>query len=136
MPFDYLNELFLHLHAFKSKIHTLVQSNLLHANKSCQYHHAGLLTSIMHLFSWSRTTNYQYSNFSLCFLLFSFVISSNLNIFEMHNNNNSSKKSQISSRCIKLFKKKLPFFNTYIENPKIKPLKTLIFFLNFIFMKN
>ena len=32
--------------------------------------------------------------------------------------------------------KELPFYNKYIEQPKIKRLKTLIYFLNFLFMKN
>ena len=32
--------------------------------------------------------------------------------------------------------KELPFYNKHIKKPKIKPLKTLICFLNFLFMKN
>ena len=32
--------------------------------------------------------------------------------------------------------KELPFYNIYIAKPKIKRLKTLIYFLNFLFMKN
>ena len=32
--------------------------------------------------------------------------------------------------------KELPFYNKQIEKPKIKCLKTLICFLNFLFMKN
>ena len=32
--------------------------------------------------------------------------------------------------------KELPFYNKHIEKPKIKCLKTLIYFLNFLFMKN
>ena len=32
--------------------------------------------------------------------------------------------------------KELPFYNTYIEKPKIKRLKTLVYFLIFLFMKN
>ena len=32
--------------------------------------------------------------------------------------------------------KELPFYNKYDEKPKIKRLKTLIYFLNFFFMKN
>ena len=31
--------------------------------------------------------------------------------------------------------KELPFYNKYIEKPKIKRLKKLIYFLNFLFMK-
>ena len=32
--------------------------------------------------------------------------------------------------------KELPFYNQYIEKPKIKRLKKMICFLNFLFMKN
>ena len=32
--------------------------------------------------------------------------------------------------------KELPFYNTYIGKPKIKRLKTFIYFLSFLFMKN
>ena len=32
--------------------------------------------------------------------------------------------------------KKLPFDNTYIKKPKIKCLKTLIYFPSFLFLKN
>ena len=32
--------------------------------------------------------------------------------------------------------KELPFYNKHIEKPKIKRLKTLICFLNSVFMKN
>ena len=32
--------------------------------------------------------------------------------------------------------KELPFYNKHIKKPKIKGLKTLICFLNFLFMKN
>ena len=32
--------------------------------------------------------------------------------------------------------KELPFYNTYIEKPKIKPLKSIDSFLNFLFKKN
>ena len=32
--------------------------------------------------------------------------------------------------------KELPFYNKHIKKPKIKRLKTLICFLNFLFMKN
>ena len=32
--------------------------------------------------------------------------------------------------------KEPPFYNTYIEKPKIKPLKSIDFFLNFLFKKN
>ena len=32
--------------------------------------------------------------------------------------------------------KELPFYNKYIEKPKLKRLKTLICFLSFLFMKN
>ena len=32
--------------------------------------------------------------------------------------------------------KELPLYNTYIEKPKVKPLKKFICFLSFLFMKN
>ena len=32
--------------------------------------------------------------------------------------------------------KELPFYNKHIEKPEIKQLKTLLCFLNFLFMKN
>ena len=32
--------------------------------------------------------------------------------------------------------KELPFYNKYVEKPKIKRLKRLIYFPNFLFMKN
>ena len=32
--------------------------------------------------------------------------------------------------------KEIPFYNKHIEKSKIKRLKTLIYFLNFLFMKN
>ena len=32
--------------------------------------------------------------------------------------------------------KELPFYNTYIEKPKIRPLKNIDFFFNFLFKKN
>ena len=36
MRLDYLNALFIHSHAFQSKIDTLVRFNLLDTNKFCQ----------------------------------------------------------------------------------------------------
>ena len=37
---------------------------------------------------------------------------------------------------VKDYFKETPFYNKHIEKPKIKRLKTLIYFLNFLFMKN
>ena len=47
MLFDHFNVLFLHLHAFKSKIHTLVYLNLLHTNKFIPYYPADFNNGII-----------------------------------------------------------------------------------------
>ena len=57
------------------------------------------------------------------FFVISLWMSSKLNIFVMYNNG-SLKKNQIHLDVINYFKE-LPFYNTYIEKPKIKPLKNI-----------
>ena len=45
------------------------------------------------------------------------------------------KKIESHTDVVNYFKE-LPFYNKYIKKPKNKHLKTLICFLNFLFMKN
>ena len=71
--------------------------------------------------------------FLLRSLLFSFVTSSKLNIFVICNNDSSRKKSHPD---VADYFKELQLYNRYIGKPKIKRLKTLIYSLNFLFMKN
>ena len=45
------------------------------------------------------------------------------------------RKTESDPYVVEYFKD-LPFYNKHIEKPKIKRLKTLIYFLNFLFMNN
>ena len=64
----------------------------------------------------------------MCSLLFSFVISSKLNIFVIYNKDSSKKKKKKKIKAhpnvINYFKE-LPFYNKYVEKPKIKRLKNI-----------
>ena len=85
MLLDHLNVFFLHFHGFKSKTDILVPLNLLHTNKPHQCHRAELSNRIMHFFCLIQSLQLSkfckddlehMGIFSLCSLLFSFVISS------------------------------------------------------------
>ena len=130
MHLNHLNVLFLHFCVFWSKIHTWVHSNLLHINKFCQYHLVPLLYSAMCLFFPDPEPpiikilyGWLYDNFSLCFVLFSFVILSKLSILWCMIMT-VKEKLKCHPDVVDYFKK-LPFYNKPTEKPNIKCLKNI-----------